>query len=132
MADLKEMIAELLINICRKLSDGNLRRDVLDHVCYTIEREEHILTLCSQIMYIDGRIFLLLSEAKLLIWHEDQLQENSDINYQSSSSHDGNRGRPRYLITRLQLEYFIQFGFKVPEMASMLGVSKSTLQRRLK
>ena len=90
MADLKGMIAQLLINICRKLSDGNLRQDVLDHVYYTIERVEHILTLCRQIMYIDGRIFPLLSEAKLLIWHEDQLQENSDINYQSSSSHDGN------------------------------------------
>ena len=105
---------------------------MLDHAFYTIERVEHLLALCSQIMYVDEEIFPLLSEAKLLVGHCNQLQETREMCFHSEKTHDGNRGRPRYAITAQQLQYFIHFGFKAPEIASMLGVSESTLRRRLK
>ena len=96
---------------------------MLDHVFYTVERVEHLLTLCSLIMYVDAGIFLVLSKAKLLIGHGYQLQETREICFESEKTLDGNRGRPRYAITRQQLQHFIHFGFKAPEIASMLGVT---------
>ncbi|KAK3581807.1 hypothetical protein CHS0354_028814 [Potamilus streckersoni] len=40
-------------------------------------------------------------------------------------------GRPAFYIPSQTLEFFIQNGFKVKEMADMLGVSKQTVERRL-
>ena len=78
-------------------------------------------------MYVDEEIFPLLSEEKLLIGHSYQLQETREMCFHSEKTHDGNRGRPPYATTAQQLQYFIHFGFKAPEIASMLGVSESTL-----
>ena len=41
MAKVREMIALLLRDICRNLSERNLRQDVLDHAFCTVERVEH-------------------------------------------------------------------------------------------
>ena len=49
MAEVNEMIALLLRDICRNLSDRNLRQDMLDYAFYTVERVEHLLTFCTQI-----------------------------------------------------------------------------------
>ena len=41
------------------------------------------------------------------------------------------KGRPAYLITDAQLQIYIENGFTVPQIATMLSVSKSTIRRRL-
>lgn len=41
------------------------------------------------------------------------------------------RGRPSFVITREQLESLIETNFTVPQMAHMLGVSVSTIRRRM-
>ena len=41
------------------------------------------------------------------------------------------KGRPAYLITDVQLEIYIENGFTMPQIATMLSVSKSTIRRRL-
>ena len=41
MAEVRKMIALLLRDICRNLSERNLRQDELDHPFYTVERVEH-------------------------------------------------------------------------------------------
>ena len=45
-------------------------------------------------------IFPLLSKAKLLVGQGHQRQETGEICFQSEKTHDGNRERPRYAITR--------------------------------
>ena len=54
------------------------------------------------------------------------------VGYQAGKFFTENRGRPSYIITKEQLELFIQLGFHIPEMANMLGVCAKTVQRRLK
>ena len=51
--------------------------------------------------------------------------------YQAPINRLGNRGRPRYEISRHQLEYFLLNGFKGPDIAVMLGVSLRTVRRRI-
>ena len=41
------------------------------------------------------------------------------------------RGRPRYEVTREQLELFVERRFSVSEMASLLNISPRTVERRL-
>ena len=41
-------------------------------------------------------------------------------------------GRPRFQISRYQLEFLIQTGFSVPQIAHLLGVSISTVRRRMR
>ena len=40
--------------------------------------------------------------------------------------------RPRYHVQEAQLQSFVEFGFKVSEMAKMLAVSQATVNRRLR
>ena len=42
----------------------------------------------------------------------------------------GARGRPAYIVSRAQLETFIELGFNYSTIARMIGVSKRTLLRR--
>lgn len=49
----------------------------------------------------------------------------------SSSPHRSIRGRPRFIITREQLESLMEANFTVPQIAHMLAVSVSTVRRRM-
>ena len=40
-------------------------------------------------------------------------------------------GRPSYIVGRGQLVYFIEHGFTAQQMSTMLGVSLSTIRRRM-
>ena len=40
------------------------------------------------------------------------------------------KGRPAYLITDAQLQIYIENGFTVPQIATILSVSKSTIRKR--
>ena len=51
--------------------------------------------------------------------------------YQAGFTLSGERGRPRYCISREQLSYLVEERFNREEIAKILGVSVSTVQRRL-
>lgn len=55
----------------------------------------------------------------------------TDSGYRAPLQRLGSRGRPRYEISRSQLEYFLLNGFKGPDIAVMLGVSLRTVRRRI-
>jgi len=44
---------------------------------------------------------------------------------------DGSVGRPPFIVPYHQLEHLVQSGFSVPQMATLLGVSVSTVRRRM-
>jgi len=121
-------VCSMFQEISRKLVTGNLRSDEMDYIYFTVDRVEHILALSVQVFSVESELFSLLSEAKYLIGSE---QPATDQSFQSDKVFTGDRGRPRYNITRQQLEYFKQFAFKAVEMAAMLGVSEATVRRRL-
>ena len=52
-------------------------------------------------------------------------------NIQASVILSGAVGRPRFEISSSQLEFLIQTGFSVPQIAHLLGVSVSTVRRRM-
>lgn len=54
-----------------------------------------------------------------------------DVAYHSER-HDTTRGAPRYQITHSQLCFFMKCGFTIVDMGKMLGVSISTVKRRMR
>ena len=76
-----------------------------------------------------------LKEAIVLlqsIWREYQnsIEERSATQYSVAVEHTQQKGRPRFSITREQLEYLRSLSFTWDTIASMLGVSRMTIYRR--
>ena len=123
-------VCGMLQEISRKLKTRNLRSHEMDYIYFTLDRVEHILALCVQAFSVEAEIFSLFSEAKkCLIGSENELSGIAQ-GFQSDKVFPGDRGRPRYDITRQQLEHFKQYGFSAVDMAAMLGVSEATVRRR--
>ena len=59
-------------------------------------------------------------------------RQQSVNGFQSEKVFEGDQGRPQYNISKEQQSYFIVFGFKAVQIATMLGVSESTIQRRFR
>ena len=85
----------MLQEISRKLITRNLQSDEIDYIYFTIDRVEHLLALC--VFSVEAEIFSLFSEAKCLIGSELQATAQG---FQSDKIFTGDRGRPRYNITR--------------------------------
>ena len=111
--DARSSVCSMLQEISRKLITRNLRSDEIDYIYFTIDRVEHILALCVQVFSVEAEIFSLLSEAKCLIGSELQATAQG---FQSDKVFTGNRGRPRYNITRQQVEYFKHYSFNAVQM----------------
>ena len=63
------------------------------------------------------------------------------IDVDEASDHEGyrtecqisvRRGRPRFKISKEQLDFFVESGFTVPHIACLLNVSSSTVERRMR
>ncbi|XP_028412589.1 uncharacterized protein LOC114535486 [Dendronephthya gigantea] len=63
------------------------------------------------------------------------LQRVEELNiegpFRSGVIHSGRRGRPSLNITSEQLNYFINYHFSIADIAKALGVSQSTISRRM-
>ena len=57
-------------------------------------------------------------------------QATGEMYHETDNLHTG-RGRPRVCLSREQLESLIEANFTVPQIAHMLGVSVSTIRRRM-
>ena len=89
---------------------------------FQIERIETILSFCMQTMHVNSAILTKISEAKylLLSWSSDRVEKHNDHRFQTSTTFTGDHRRPQYNISKEQLECFIEFGFKAPQIAMML------------
>ena len=58
----------------------------------------------------------------------DKIRSHDSMRFRCPTE-QGNTGRPRFIITRQQISYLREFSFKWTEIADLLGVSISTLNR---
>ena len=114
------------------LSCKNLREDEQHYVQFQLDRIENILSLCLLAnLGVDDRVLSYISEAKYVL--SEMVSRRQSVNgFQSEKVFEGDQGRPQYNISKEQQSYFIVFGFKAVQIATMLGVSESTIQRRFR
>ena len=111
--------------------------EIADSVRTRLESIFRHLAVVAVRSRLPDRIFALILAAIRLTESQTGCSEqpmevsNSTYGYQCSAVSTGRRGRPRFSISQDQLEYLIGNDFPVQRIASMLGVSASTVRRRM-
>ena len=116
----------IISNIDRLINESNNQMDfglVLDKLDY-VQRMVVNLDVDDFITETIGRACRLLLESKR------NTKSSAGSGYRARVQHDGQRGRPLFAISKEQLCYLVDQGFKVEEIGTMLGVSGRTVKRR--
>ena len=77
-------------------------------------------------------VLALIQEAKELLRENENGSCSENVAFQAEVATTGERGRPRIIIAKDQLEFLLDLGFKSGEIASLLGVSESTVKQRIR
>ena len=105
---------DLLLSICRSLK---IRMESF--------REDFQNCIESLQELLDSLVFIRFK------WMEygDNLESRVNSSYQVSVVRGNGRGRPRFEVSKEQIEYLVSLSFSYSEIASLLGVSRSTIFR---
>ncbi|XP_044174182.1 uncharacterized protein LOC122957830 [Acropora millepora] len=118
-----------LIDLSRRLEQDS--RDVVaDYVLYRLQQvARHLSRIAAS---APGNVFeevqLSLSEITSVL--EDAERSWLPVSFAVRST--GSVGRPKFEISKDQLEYLVEYELKTPDIAKALGVSVSTIKRRLR
>ena len=76
-------------------------------------------------------VFEQILQSIALLDSQTEIEDGSSTSYHCKVESTGERGRSRFVITRDQLEYLLASDFSVSRIALLLGVSPSTIRRRM-
>ena len=118
-----------LIDLSRRLKQDS-RDDAADYVLYRLQQvARHLSRIAAS---VTGNIF---EEVQLSLAEITSALEEAERNWQPVSfvvRSTGSVGRPRFEISKDQLEYLVEYELKTPDIAEALGVSVSTIKKRLR
>ena len=130
-ASLYQRFQDAFQDILRQLSNGELNEDGVDSIIFRLEQlSVHLVRLCS--------IDLMNNEIEHLITNTVALLRNYNYNnrqaisFQSETTSTGQVGRPRFSVSSEQIKYLLNYHLSVPDIAVALGVSRSTIFRRMR
>ena len=78
----------------------------------------------------DARIVHLVHQAREAVTDANQ-SPSTDV-FQAGSIFTGQRGRPKLEVPQEQLQFLVERRFNTLQIASLLGVSQRTVERRLR
>ena len=122
----------MLASLIRELENGNGRSDHLDSVAYRTDWLYNCLVRYLGVNdAISDQLVRLVRDARDLL---DVLlhQNTAPHSYRVEQVSSGGRGRPKFDVSREQLEFLLERGFSIPDVAKLLGLSLRTTERRLK
>lgn len=102
--------------------------EVVDFLIYRLEQ------ICGHLARMGNRFnstFHAISEVISLL-RDLNLENRTTLPNVLEQNRAGSVGRPKFVITREQLVYMLEYDISVPDIAHALGVSKSTIKRRLR
>jgi len=118
-----------LIDLSRRLEQDS-SDDVADYVLYRLQQvARHLSRIAAS---ATGNVF---EEVQLSLAEITSALEDAERNWQPVSfvvRSTGSVGRPRFEISKDQLDYLVEYELKTPDIAEALGVSVSTIKRRLR
>ena len=124
-------IRRLLTRLIRELENCNGRSDHIYSVLYRIDWLCHSLVrYLGAYNLVSDQLVGFVRDAKDLLQilvHEKEAPHS----YRTEQVSYGSRGRPKFDVSRDQLEFLLERGFSVPDVAHMLGLSVRTTERRL-
>ena len=124
------LVRDSILSITRQIERGNVSEDMADHLAFRLEQlYGHVLRLSAFHPNLSEIEPFIREAARLLRAFEDSSHNDS---YELPMQCDGRVERPRFGISREQLQYLLQNGFTGPQIAEMLSVSLSTVRRRMR
>ena len=118
-----------LIDLSRRL-EQDPSDDVADYVLYRLQQvASHLSRIAGS---APGNVF---EDVKHSLGEVASILADSEHNWQPFTTvlcSTGSVGRPRFEISKDQLEYFVENELTCPDIAEALGVSVSTIKRRLR
>lgn len=122
-----DRISQLLRNIDNTISSYDLCSDVhhIDNLIFQLQ----LLIRHMLVATIPDSIIEMLSMAVSVL--TQMLDSATDLECLPPVAYHGGRGRPKIIITSRQLIQLLSIGFTCPGIADMIGVSLSTVRRRM-
>lgn len=121
-------LREVLMQVTRDLDKPILSKDDIDNVHFQTESMHRLLLRCSQLYDIDQNLIRIIRAAL-----DVTANATKDVScgYVSPLIRTGNKGRPSFNITKVQLEFYLSYNFSIPKISKMICVSVSTIKRRM-
>jgi hypothetical protein len=117
-----------LVDLLRQLQ--NLDSEQLDAITFRLgQLASHIIRLCD-VNLVDDEIQHCVTQAMYYLQRVEEL--NTDRPFTTEVVHSGIPGRPGLDISLEQLNYFLNYQFSISDIARTLGVSQSTIFRRMR
>ena len=115
-------------SVLEAVGDGNVSGDELDALRFRLDWVINMMTRSAGSFQIDNELIQTLIHAANLLGEAD-----NDIYHccRTGRIFSGNRGRPKYNISREQLELYLHYGFSLSKISEMLFVSTKTVRRRI-
>ena len=118
-----------LIDLSRRLEQDS-SDDVADYALYGLQQvARHLSRIAAS---ATGNVF---EEVQLSVAETTSALEEAERNWQPVSFVVRSTvavGRPRFEISKDQIEYLVEYELKTPDIAEAFGVSVSTIKRRLR
>ena len=130
MADeLFVQLRNVLLDVSRKLQ-SYLSDELLESTVSRLKQiSRHLLLFAGTNANMNDLIASISSVLSLLATFENRLYSSG---YNAPVNLSGHPGRPKFDISREQLDYFLFYDLGVQDIANVLSVSKSTVQRRFR
>lgn len=116
-------------DLARRLQQDTVSEDVADYVLFRLEQiSRHLVRLADNMQVFDtvrpslATVTRMLSEVERNWYHSSPAVANQPRTV----------GRPRFEIPREQLQYLADYEINLPDMSRALGVSESTIKRRMR
>lgn len=118
-----------LLDLARRLQQDTVSEDVADYVLFRLEQiSRHLVRLADNM-----QVFVTVRSSLATV---RRMLSEVERNWHHSSPVVANQprtvGRPRFEIPREQLLYLADYEITIPDMSRALGVSESTIKRRMR
>lgn len=118
----------IIFDIIREIeSNHNLQLSSYEYIHSKLQWFSRLLGRYSSIYPFDNEIERLIRAACNCF----DIDSTHGKNRRQWIESDGQKGRPRIIVSQEQLEFLVGLGFSTVNIASLLGVSESTVKRRL-
>ena len=124
----------ILVDVLSQLESYNVRYNQFDNTTFRLDWLLGVLdrvsspTKLQDKVVIDGLIAQLQQVKAIMV----QLDTDVYVGYCPKKVFSQCRGRPSFHIPKEQMELFLEYNFSLPQISEILGVSLSTISRRLK
>lgn len=132
MSELRVLLSRQTQNVLNLL-DRDRAGSNSDYILYRLDCLVYHLNHYSPLLELDDTILATVREARTTLFSsEEHSLFDFPYAYKADLAFSGAAGRPSYSITREHLLFFLDHRFTIPEIAGLLGVSPSTVKRRLR